>query len=304
MLSLKCKTCGGEMSVDGSGMLLCDYCGCKRALEDRELLQYRDFRLELLNFLRGLHDEKKSGSDGHDETSLWENAETVQLRRAGGAEITIRCLYSHEDGGVTAYLSKNSILYEFSHAKRQLADQMNTALSALEFPPADVKGLRDSFPSLMGQYALENGGILVAYERPEHLFPLPMFGALTPEHAAWVISRLENICCVLEYSGIVHGGISEHSVWINPFTHHAVLHGNWWGAQKKQQAENKNQDLTDIRKTAERILGMHKSEAPEQMRDFLSGKPANNAYADFELWDEVIQKGFGGRRFAKMDVEF
>ena len=308
MLSLKCTTCGGEMSVDGSGLLRCDYCGCKRALDDNTLLKYRDFRLELLNFLRGLKDQNAHGDgQGHNEDVLWDNAETVQLKREGGGAVTIRSLYSRTDSGVTVYLTRKSILYQFSSDSRRLADKMTQALSLLEFPPADMKGLRDCFPTLIGQYALEGGGSLIAYERPEHIFPLSMFGALTPEHAAWVISRLENICCVLEYSGLVHGGISEHSVWINPFTHHAVLHGNWWGAQKKGRGHGSSpdlRDLKDIRKTAERILGLHKPEAPEQMRDFLSGSPAEDAYADFKLWDQVIQNGFGGRRFAKMDVGF
>ena len=303
MLSFKCKTCGGELSVNDSGLLCCDYCGSRCAFGDDELLGYRHFRRQVLNYLRGVRDQKADEA-GRDENALWESAETTLLKTDGGGEITIRYLHSHEDGGASVYLSRNSILYVFPSAQRHLAEQMIQGIGALSFPPADMKGLRDCFPSLTGQYALAGGGIMLACERPEHLFPLSMFGSLAPDHAAWVISRLENICCVLEYSGLIHGGISEHSVWINPFTHHAVLHGHWWGAQKKQGRRGSSQDLLDLRKTAARILGIHKSQAPAEMLDFLNGKPADNAYADFEKWDRVIQEGFGGRRFAKMDVEF
>ena len=32
---------------------------------------------------------------------------------------------------------------------------------------------------------------------------------------------------------------------------------------------------------------------------FISEKPASDAYLDFEKWDAVIEKGFGGHKFIK-----
>ena len=180
---------------------------------------------------------------------------------------------------------------------------MLEGIGLLKFPPADVKDLKSCFPRLLGRYALEDGGVLLAFERPDNIFPLAMFGSLTADHAAWVVSRMENICCVLEYSGLIHGGISEHSLFINPFTHHAVLFGHWSSARKKG-ASKENPDLKAIRKTAERMLGTHSGEAPAAFIQFIRSSPAADAYSDFGLWDEVIEKGFGGRRFAKMNLEF
>ena len=77
-----------------------------------------------------------------------------------------------------------------------------------------------------------------------------------------------------------------------------------WHTVLSKSASNSGKDLTDIRKTALRILGMHKNEAPKELIDFLEGKPEADAFSDFEKWDKVIETGFGGRRFAKMDVNF
>ena len=77
-----------------------------------------------------------------------------------------------------------------------------------------------------------------------------------------------------------------------------------WHTTLSRSASNSEMDLRDIRKTAARILGMHKNEAPKALMDFLEGKPEADAFADFEKWDKVIETGFGGRRFAKMDVNF
>ena len=42
MISFKCKNCGGEMSVDSSGSLVCEYCGSNSFFADSELTGYRD----------------------------------------------------------------------------------------------------------------------------------------------------------------------------------------------------------------------------------------------------------------------
>ena len=81
--------------------------------------------------------------------------------------------------------------------------------------------------------------------------------------------------------------------------------GHWHLAGKKGElgTSSKN-DLIYLRKTASRILGIHRNTAPKELIDFLEGKPAEDAFKDFEKWDRVIETGFGGRRFAKMDVNF
>jgi|GEM_PF-146799 hypothetical protein len=314
MLSVKCKSCGGEMAVDGSGGLYCGYCGCKYEFSDRDLTGYRVFRSKMLEYLRAIHDQNTAGIGHEDE--LWKNAEKVSFRAKDGSDVTVRYLYNSEDDGVTSYLTRKAALFVFPGNRRDAAERAIGNIRALEFPPADVKGLSDSFPSLTGRYELADGGVLLAFERQDNLFPLAMFGSLRPEHVAWIISRMENICCVLNYSSLVHGGFSEESLWINPTSHHAVLMGHWWDAEPMGTkslgnvvrsalgADPAKRDLVDLRKTADRVLGMRRSEAPQALTEFLKGSPAEDAFADFEVWDKVIEDGFGGRRFAKMGIDF
>lgn len=299
MLTLKCKNCGGEMSVDSSGLLFCDYCGNKYAFNDSELTGYRNFRLEMLNYLRGVHDEKSSGENRED--ILWNNAETVVLKNADGKDITIKYLYSYSDDICTSYLAKETAIYVFDKKHVNIAADWLENINKLSYPPADVKGLEDCFPKFLGKYELSDKGMMLAFERSKNLFPLSMFGSLAPEHVAWIISRLENICCVFNYSDIVHGNINENNVWINPFNHHAVLMGGW---NDVRALDNNNKDLCDIRKTGLKVLGIHKDESNQPFIDFLNSAPSVDAYTDFEKWDRVIEVGFGGRRFAKMETTF
>ena len=298
MLTFRCQNCGAELCIDSSGALVCEYCGSHFFFSDEQLRGYRAFRRQMLNYLRDLQDEKEVRD--HNEDLLWTSAETEHLRTADGIDVTLRYLYSHEDGHCKLYMTRDRFLFYYRHGNRFFADGRESSLSMLSYPPADVKGLKECFPVPAGRYELEDGGLLLTYLRPANVFPLSHFGALLPEHAAWVVSRLENICCVLEYSGILHGGISENSVFINPFEHHAILMGGWEKAGRKRAGDI--EDMKDLRKTADRVLGTHRDKIPREFRDFLKGRPKADAYEDFALWDTVIEKGFGGRRFAKMNM--
>ena len=135
------------MSVDSSGALVCEYCGGRSYFDDKQLLGYKEFRKQMLSYLRGIHDEKSEGDKSEDY--LWDSAEEEQLEMADGDKATIRYLYSYEDGPVKVYLTKNNALFVFSKSERNLADRMLSGIGMLSFPPADVKGLNEvmTFPA-------------------------------------------------------------------------------------------------------------------------------------------------------------
>ena len=222
MISFKCKTCGGEMTVERTGDLVCAYCGSKAVFTDRQLAEYRDFRQRMVEYLRNVSDDNKNAAQ---LDALWADADTTVFRTAEGAAISARYLYTAQDAPAVMYLTRSAALYRFPREERGKAALAEHWLSRLQYPQADIRGLSRCFPTVTGHFELEDGGILLALAREEQFFPLAMYGALLPEHAAWVVSRLENICCVLEYSGLVHGGISPESVFINPVTHEAALVG-------------------------------------------------------------------------------
>ena len=170
-------------------------------------------------------------------------------------------------------------------------------LSRVRFPGADMRGLSRLFPTLTSRLELKDGGLLLAFQRGTDFFPLGSFGCLPYEHGAWILSRLENLCCVMEYSGLIHGGFTLDSVYINPYTHEAALYGGWWRTRPKLKGETT--DLADIRRLIMRLLGENRDVSPRPFLDFLASKPASDAYQDFARWDDVIENKLGGRKFAR-----
>jgi len=294
MISLKCRNCGGEMSIDAKGELACPYCGNKAHLSDVEYAEYKNFRLNLLNFLRSAADQK---ADAADDTFLWNSYhETEEFYSREGKKIIIDYMFYAREDGVPFYVAKSSVIYIFNPEDSAKVEKMTGAISRLEYPSADIRNLTKYFPTVKSRMVLEDGRILVAVSKPENVYPLFAFGNLRPKHVAWIVSRMENFCCLFEYNGIVQEGISLNSVFINPRTHEAYLYGNWWMARAKKN-ERDQADLKALRVVADRLMGEYKEEAPQEFIDFIQNAPAEDAYTDFELWDTVIEDGFGGHKF-------
>ena len=135
-----------------------------------------------------------------------------------------------------------------------------------------------------------------------------IFGKLGGRHIAWVISRLENLCCVLEYNGLVHPEIDPDSIYINPNNHTACLYSGWWDVTRKNTTGvgghilSSEDNLNGIRRTADAILDRN-VDAPSALIEFIGSRPRIDAYEDFAYWDEVIIRAFGKRRFVKMETE-
>ena len=297
MINYKCRNCGGEMSVNEAGELQCSYCGSKFVLSDKDLRGYKEFRYHLLSYLSALSDCPKT-----EETDrIWSRAESLTLNTRDGKSINIHYLFQSSSDGITAYTCRNNMIFVFPEGSEHAADRFVSMISKLEYPPADVRGLDRYFPTLTGRFTLEDGQTVLSISKSEECYPLAAFGSLPPEHAAWIVSRLENICCVLAYSDISHGGIDLDNVLINPRTHEAFLAGGWHNARECEGGSVN--DLAAIRETAKRVMGIHCGEAPAEFTSFIENKPASSAFDDFTLWDNVIQDGFKGRRFKKLDLK-
>lgn len=293
MITFKCKNCSGEMTIDGSGDLYCPYCGTKANFSDKELAGYKEFRSKMLQYLASVADSKEKSSD---EDYLWQMAETIVFTTKDETDITIKYLYEGIDNGIKFYAAKGSVIYVFPQFKSVYADKMLKAINTITYPQADLKELNRCVPDYQGRYELKGGDIMLVFAKPDNMFPLPLFGNLPYEHVAWIVSRLENIACLLNYNDVCHGNITPDTIYINPKTHEASLMGGWWTLSSFTML-NKKDDLKCIRKTAKQLLGKSYSDIPKMFKEFIEGAPKEDAYKDFEYWDKVIEEGLGGRHF-------
>lgn len=296
MLGFVCEACGGDMKVHHTGELKCPYCGVKNHFTDKQLSEYREFRLHMLEYLSAVAEDRKTPEG---KAFVWSQAEAVTFQDTENTDITIQYIFHAKEAGVDMYCAVGNVIYVYPREKTQEADKAIRIFTGLAFPQADMRGLGRCFPKLAGDYKLKDGRRMLVYSKEEDFYPLALFGDLIPEHVEWIISRLENIACVLQYNEMGHGNISKTSVFINPRTHEAALYGGWEGA--RTGVTSSEADLRAVRLVAGEMLGEGYKRAPEPLKRFIEGRPASTAYDDFAAWDTVIETQLGGRHFTKFE---
>jgi len=256
-------------------------------MSDSELRGNEAFRQKILSFYMAKAMAREDDYSGDD---LWEETGNVSFIMDNSKPLTIAYMDKYIYPGMECFLAKKSVVYVFDDEKE--ADMFMKGLLSLTFPEADMK-LDRCFPMLTQRLHLKDGREVLVFVRKPYFYPVEVFAPLKAEHLAWVISRMENICCALEFSEISHGDISTASVFVNPVTHEGMLFGDYRNVKRFSTQG----DLKKIRETAKQV--MERDSGPSELFAFLDSKPRANAYEDFEYWDTVIEKGFGGHKFVR-----
>lgn len=315
MKSINCNHCGGILVLDASGLsATCQYCGSRFLLDHQDTDYYNRLYAQMNAFFSA----SKSDQDRKQQAEhLWEKARTRTFTQVDGTPIEIKYMHHYIDQDTDIYVARRNVIFHFLRNGIEKTEAFRRSISLLDYPSADTRNLQNFFPKISGGFALDDGSYLCVIAKSEDEYPLRLFGALPGRHVAWIISRLENLCCVLEFSALVHPKITLDSVYINPYTHQACLYGDWWSAGKPNTVVSNEQgrlqlrdNLMGLRNTAAATLGysdraniMPNADVPQALADFLKSTPSVTAYDDFALWDEMLIKAYGERKFIKMDVD-
>ncbi len=315
MKSLNCKNCGAAMYFDSSAMKAsCRFCKTEHMLSMEDNDFFHDYYSALTDLLSPVRDEleKKKKAD-----AVWEKAESVVFKCNDGTDVEIRYLHCHEIQGVTVYTARRNLVFHFKAGEVDKTELYRKVSSMVDYPSADIRMLSNFFPNVVGGFSLYDGSNILIISKDENEYPLRLFTNLSGRHTAWIISRIENLCCVLEYNCIVHPLLGIDTIYINPYLHQASLYGGWWAAGKKNTYSSYGRvyltmesNLIALRKTAANVLGFAGNEQvrnydgiPKPMADFISGSPKTDAYADFTFWDEVLIKSYGERKFIDFEAD-
>ena len=313
MKNLNCKNCGGTMVIAPSGTTAhCSYCGTDYVLDHRDTDYYREFYARMRSFFALSADgqERRKRAD-----EIWERAEQEIFESSDGKQIRVASLHRFSDRIADTYSARQSVIFRFDSTLAEQADKYRRAVSMLDYPSADTRNLARFFPVVSGGFTLRDGSVLLAVKKSEDEYPLRLFGKLSGRHAAWLVGRMENLCCVLEYSSIVHPAFGIDTLYIDPYDHQASLYGGWWQAVRNQTAVGgktytTRDNLIALRETAAKVLGFPSASAvsetediPKPFADFLRSKPESNAYDDFAFWDDTLIRAYGERKFITMDTD-
>lgn len=291
LLNVRCDNCGAEYRISSRGEMVCRFCGSNVYLSDMDFKAYKNTRDNMLMSDRFTNDE---AADTGDVLRLWNNGSTANFKTIKGVNISFDCYYSVILDDKEVYIGADKIAVIFSNTFSLTNFTVN--LSQIEYPSADIKDLSRFLPNIIFKSALEDGRSIIIISKTDNIYPLFLFENLKATTVAWIISRLENLGCLLEFNNMDFRALRAEDIYINPKTHELFILDGWDGVEKTSRRNY----LKDMRLIAKDI--MDTSTAPELCMKFLDGDPEETAYDDFSAWDEVIMKGFNGHNFHQFNT--
>ena len=288
-MNITCDNCGAQYRISSRGEMNCRFCGSKVYLNDKDFKNYLKTRDEML--IKDKFNNDSIMTDG-DVIGFYRDYSFKYSFDVDGNILVYDVSAIYNESNKDIYVGASNIIFAFNDEK-DYNNYLNNR--KITFPSADIKKLEKYLPKVVFNGQTKDGKYIVVLDKDENVYPLEIFNVgLNPRTTAWVISRLENLGCLLEFNNIGMDKLSIEDIFINPKTHELYLYGNW-----ENVTGSTENYLKSIRSIAKSIPV--NAVAPKMYDEFLDSEPENNAYDDFKKWDEVIVKGFGGHNFNKFD---
>lgn len=325
--------CGGTLDYDGVlDLAVCPYCDSKYTIFEQDRKLFQQFQQQFAALLNQEWREQN-------QENFWVEACREELLREDGETIEITYLTKRKIDISTMYVARHNVIFVFDSRYAYYSQRYQEMVSKLVYPTPEMeRELSQYMPKLVTSCRLADGSSFVAIEKKEGVYPLKMLGILLDRHVAWVMSRLENLCCLLDYNNIVLNSITLDNLFVDPANHQIYLYGGWWFAgfqgtenqgasevvrpylertqnslwhtEKAKKARNQfRTDLESIRLVAANLLGypnrnelLGSTLLPDSFRNFLLSGPEENARADFKKWDQVLMESYGERKFISLSM--
>lgn len=258
------------------------------------------------------------------------------LLKTKTADLHIKYLCKQNFELGTCYICKEKIIYVLSPDKEPFFKNAISAVQGICYHDQSVKkAMHHSMPEIHRYDETETGEHVLILNKDKDTFPLRnllqcMNGALPPEHAAWVISRLHNIECFLFCQGIVHNGITIDNIFVNPCMHGISLFGGWWYSGKNNSkmigtnasvydvmplpVKNSKKydyatDLEAIKQVGRGVCGSENprivrknDDIPLAIRNFLIAGSSSDAIEEYKKWEKTLDAAYGERVFRTINV--
>ena len=287
LFNIRCDNCGSEYRINSRGEMNCPFCGSKIYLNDKDFEEFLKARDEMLLKDKATTDHL---NDSGDVIHKWNNELQIFLDTASSQTVNLKYFYQYHTSAGIVYVGRNRVSIIFNESSA--ADKFINNTTKVQYPSADIKKMEQFLPALVLDANLKDHKRMLVLNKPENVYPLALFTNLDPKQVAWMISRMENFGCLLEFSHLDFPALAKTDLYINPKTHHMYLLGGWETVTK---LSTKNQYLRDMRLIAKALIGSRA--APKMCTEFLDSEPAPDAYTDFQKWDDVIVRGCGGHNF-------
>jgi hypothetical protein len=228
---------------------------------------------------------------------------------------------------VVAYFIEDKFKHNYENAV--------ATISKLKYPTPDLKTKMIMFmPKILKMFKTKTHHVMII-EKWDDVFLLQdvlehFKGKMEPKLVAWVLSRIHDHICFLNYNKLSSNDIRTNTYFVSVKNHFGYLFGNWWYATpigsrltsvpkrtfeympmdvKQNKVADIRTDLELLRALGREMLGditgtrLVTLGVPEPMVNWLRLPSSGDAIQDYDIWrKKVLINSFGKREFYKTDL--
>lgn len=263
------------------------------------------------------------------DSGIWDEKDVLYIVDKNNRKFKFkyRVCYPFEFG--MCYVGNQTIAYVFNADAKDFYYNMLNMIESIRYKDRKMKEYFSKvMPKLIRYDKNRDGSFYAIIDKPSNVYPMTYVlkyfnNSFTPKHTAWVMTRLCNIECFLNVTGLVHNGISIENLFVCPETHDILLLGGWWYASKigkrmigcsgqvynllppktkKDKLATSTTDIECIKDVCKRILDKSNFDSYREIRKWYTSVSNENPFDNLDKWDNALTRQFGKRKFIKMDV--
>lgn len=229
------------------------------------------------------------------------------------------------NGIAMVYHTATKIAMIYDKTYKKFYEQYITNVNKLEYANDDMKKeFERYFPKIIKHFETEDESFCILLDKTSEVLSLGKIvrayeskGEKFPEkQAAWILNRLYNIECYLNFYDKVSNGLSLDNLWVSPEMHTILLYSGWEYTTKlednmigcpkdvykilpiKVKDTKRSQTVTDLEsiKSIGRILFKGHKDL-EHINNFLNSGTSDDVFKEWDLYRDAIKKQFGKREF-------
>ncbi len=263
----------------------------------------------------------------------WGKAGKITIEIVSPTETAYEVKYhtKHELDVGMMYVGDSLVTFVLDSDNVDLGQKAERQLKSFKFPDAHFKSGMKPYLPVCKVHGITRAGqyMMVLEKQPREMLLRDMLtyfgGKIEPKHAAWIVSRMYNIACYFQITGLSHGDISPDTLFIDAEDHKARIVGGWWYStqlnSKLKVMSGRTADIIPasimkskiatlqldgelIRATGREILGditggklLMDKNIPKPMVTWLLSPSSTDLVADFTSWQKALKDSYGARRF-------
>jgi len=271
------------------------------------------------------------------QNGIWKQKNRINLEMKRGGWISVQYYQSSEFELGKYYIGKERILYLIDEEYRDFHKNAVDRIGRFRFANEKMKEEFIPFlPRIIKQGITKDNSYILLLDKNPDEYQLTdvwqrMDRKIDARNVAWMISRLNSLCCYLQYIGIAHNGMIPDNLYINPGEHTISLYGGWWYAVDEgakligttAEVYDMMSDTCKAEKLAEcrtdqemvheiaKILLDNKSmvfksgdstDIPPAMASWIRNGTGGDAFAEFDNWNKTLDSSWGKRKFVELKV--